>query len=157
VTLAGVLIGTPAFMSPEQVDGDPKRIGPATDIYSLGIILYQLLTGRLPFQGSVTSILRQIGSQTPAKPSAINHDLSEDSLLERVCLKMIAKSPADRYACMADVVAAMDETNTQCANVPVVNRSPMKWLKSLSSGVFSSLLRSPHTPDSSRDSSAEIP
>jgi serine/threonine protein kinase len=156
VTLPGVLVGTPAFMSPEQVDGDAKMIGPPTDIYSLGIILYQLLTGRLPFQGSVTSILRQIGSQTPSRPSAINQELGEDSLLERVCLKMIAKSPADRYASMADVVAALDESSDRCADVPIAARSPLNWLRSLSSGVFSCLLRSPRTHEPSQDGSPAV-
>src|SRR5262249_8266481 len=62
LTTPGRLLGTPAYMSPEQVDGDPARIGPATDIYSLGVVLFEMLTGRLPFQGSLTSILRQISS-----------------------------------------------------------------------------------------------
>ena len=65
VTLPGVIVGTPAFMSPEQVDGDPTKVGPATDIYSLGIVLYYMLTGQVPFKGSLTSILNQIGSKLP--------------------------------------------------------------------------------------------
>src|SRR5262249_55582096 len=77
VTAAGVIIGTPSFMSPEQVDGDQSKIGPATDIYSLGIVLYYLLTGQLPFKGSFTSILNQIGTKMPAKPSAINLEIIE--------------------------------------------------------------------------------
>src|SRR4029077_3975845 len=54
VTMPGVIVGTPSFMSPEQVDGDSAKLGPATDIYSLGIVFYHLLTGKLPFQGSLT-------------------------------------------------------------------------------------------------------
>jgi predicted Ser/Thr protein kinase len=81
VTLPGLILGTPAFMSPEQVDGDPTKVGPATDIYSLGIILYHMLTGQLPFKGSLTSILNQIGSKIPAKPSTLNPEIGEDSPL----------------------------------------------------------------------------
>ena len=55
ITAPGKILGTPAYMSPEQVEGDASNIGPATDIYSLGVILYQMLTGRLPFQGSLLS------------------------------------------------------------------------------------------------------
>ncbi len=113
VTMAGVIIGTPAYMSPEQVEGDPANIGPSTDIYALGVVLYQMLTGRLPFRGSITSILRQIGSDLPPKPSTFNLEIGEDSPVERICLNMIAKSPADRFASMADVVAALDRLTHQ--------------------------------------------
>src|SRR5262249_41417762 len=68
LTAPGRLLGTPGYMSPEQVDGDPKKMGPVSDVYSLGVILYQMLTGRLPFQGSLTSILRQIASAEPTPP-----------------------------------------------------------------------------------------
>jgi serine/threonine protein kinase len=155
VTLPGVILGTPAFMSPEQVDGNPKMIGLSTDIYSLGIILYQMLTGRLPFQGSVTSILRQIGSQTPSKPSAINREIGEDSPLERICLKMIAKSTVDRYSSMAEVITALDASFAGCDDVPITYPSALSRLKSWSSGVFSSLIRSHRTLEASRASSPE--
>jgi serine/threonine protein kinase len=56
LTTPGRILGTPAYMSPEQVEGDPEKIGPATDIYSLGVILYQMLTDRLPFKGSLTAV-----------------------------------------------------------------------------------------------------
>ena len=97
VTMTGVIIGTPAYMSPEQVEGDSRLLGPATDIYSLGVILYQMIAGRLPFQGSLTSILRQIGSDPPPRPSALNLGIGENSPLETVCLKMMAKSVQERY------------------------------------------------------------
>src|SRR5262249_44695938 len=66
------------------------------DIYSLGIVLYQMITGRLPFQGSFTAVLHQIGSAQPARPSTLAPAITEDSPLERICLKMMAKSPNDR-------------------------------------------------------------
>jgi serine/threonine protein kinase len=109
ITTPGKILGTPAYMSPEQVDGDPKKIGHATDIYSLGVVLYQMLTGRVPFQGSFTSILHKIASEQPQKPSAISMDIAVDSPLERICLKMMAKSPTERFPSMAAVADALDE------------------------------------------------
>jgi serine/threonine protein kinase len=109
LTSAGSLLGTPAYMSPEQVDGDPDKVGPASDIYSLGVVLYEMLTGRLPFRGSLTAILRQIAAaQPPPPPSSINPALPEASPLQHICLKMMARSPADRYPSMAAVVEALD-------------------------------------------------
>ncbi len=126
VTTPGKILGTPAYMSPEQVDGDPKKIGPATDIYSLGVVLYQMLTGRVPFLGSFTAILHKIASESPQKPSAINFELAADSPLEQICLKMMAKSPADRYPSMAAVAEALD--NAFPKERPVV-APPSAWDK----------------------------
>ena len=108
ITMIGRVLGTPAFMSPEQVEGDPEKMGPPTDIYSLGVVLFQLLTGRLPFQGSLVSVLRQIGSLAPAPPSTINVALISDPRLEQICLKMMAKLPADRFPSMAAVASALE-------------------------------------------------
>ncbi|MCH8829573.1 MAG: serine/threonine protein kinase, partial [Planctomycetes bacterium] len=107
VTQSGVMLGTPAYMSPEQVDADQERIGPPTDIYSLGVIFYEFLTGRLPFNGSVAAILGQIMTQDPPKPSEHRRDL--DPALEAICLKMMAKTIEERYASMKDVAAALTE------------------------------------------------
>ena len=141
VTLPGLILGTPAFMSPEQVDGDPTKVGPSTDIYSLGIVLYHMLTGQLPFKGSLTSILNQIGTKMPMKPSAINQEIGEDSPLEQVCLKMVAKSPKDRFANMAQVAAALEGLIGKDTDIPLTHTSTLGRIKSWSSGIFSSLVR----------------
>jgi serine/threonine protein kinase len=103
LTTPGRLLGSPAYMSPEQVEGDSDKIGPASDIYSLGVVLYEMLTGRVPFWGSLTAILRQIPCDEPPHPSTLVAAVGHNSLLERVCLKMLAKSPADRFPTMTAV------------------------------------------------------
>src|SRR5262249_60296487 len=65
LTRPGTALGTPAYMSPEQVRGEPDTVGPATDIYALGVILYELVTGRLPFEGSALAILGRILTEEP--------------------------------------------------------------------------------------------
>ena len=95
LTGEGVFIGTLAFCSPEQIQGRSDDIGPATDIYTLGVILYQLVTGQLPFRPSPTlgwDILNQV---SPA-PSKLRPDL--DPLIDAICQKSLAKRPSDRYS-----------------------------------------------------------
>jgi serine/threonine-protein kinase len=95
-TLAGSAVGTPAYMSPEQAAGEIDRLGPATDVYSLGATLYCLLTGRPPLSGDVAEMLRraQAGDFPPPRQVAPQVALA----LEAVCLKAMALRPADRYA-----------------------------------------------------------
>lgn len=116
LTHSGVLIGTPAYMSPEQVDGDLNAMGAGCDIYSLGVILYELLTGRLPFEGSFGTLIAQIVSDPPPPPSALRPDL--DPALEAVCLRALAKNPADRYPSMKDFAAALDQWRRGAAPAP---------------------------------------
>ncbi len=97
VTQSGVMIGTPAYMSPEQVEGE-LDVGPQSDLYSLGVILFELCTARLPFEGGLASVLGQIIMKEPPKPSEYRPDL--DERLETICLKMMAKQPAQRFETM---------------------------------------------------------
>ncbi|WP_197440054.1 protein kinase domain-containing protein [Calycomorphotria hydatis] len=101
ITKSGEILGSPAYMSPEQVDADPNKIGPGCDIYSLGIILYQMLTGNTPFRGPLLAVLSAIATQSPQPPSQLNPKV--DLGLEEICLKMISKSAADRHQSMQEV------------------------------------------------------
>jgi formylglycine-generating enzyme required for sulfatase activity len=116
LTGSGALLGTPAYMSPEQVNGDARAIGPPCDIYSLGVILYELLTGHLPFEGSVGAVLGQILTQAPKPPSASRPDL--DPRLEAICLKAMQKEIVARYASMTEFAWALGET-LQPASPPI--------------------------------------
>lgn len=106
LTLEGAPIGTPAYMPPEQVTGDSNAVGPCSDIYSLGVILYQMLTGRVPYEGSVAAIVGRILFENPQPPSALRPGLEPQ--LEAACLKAMARKPQDRFATMMDFAAALE-------------------------------------------------
>jgi predicted Ser/Thr protein kinase len=101
----GSILGTPAYMSPEQVNGDIQAIGPASDQYSLGVILYELLTGQVPFQGSLGQVMTKILSEAPRPPSWLEPDL--DAALEEICLRAMAKRIPDRFPSAGDFGAAL--------------------------------------------------
>ncbi len=95
-TLPGSALGTPAYMSPEQAAGDLGRLGPRSDVYSLGATLYSLLTGKPPFEGrDVGAMLRSVQKGDFPRPRAV--DPSLDPALEAVCLKAMALAPEGRY------------------------------------------------------------
>lgn len=96
LTTTGAILGTPAFMAPEQAAGKTSTVGPAADIYSLGAILYDLLCGRPPFVGSVAEVLHAVRATEPVAPRKRNAAIPRD--LETICLKSLAKDPARRYS-----------------------------------------------------------
>jgi hypothetical protein len=106
ITHSGAILGTPAYMAPEQVAGDPSAVGRASDIYSLGVILYELMTGHCPFEGRAAMVLGLIVVANPPLPSSFRPEI--DPALEAICLKAMAKKAADRYATMTDFAAALD-------------------------------------------------
>src|SRR5262245_11400193 len=103
-TESGTILGTPSYMAPEQVQGRGHGIGPATDVYALGAILYELLSGRPPFKGaSPMDTVLQVIHDDPVPPSRLQRHLPRD--LETICLKCLARAPGGRYpsaAALAD-------------------------------------------------------
>ncbi len=96
-TRTGDLLGTASYMSPEQASGDVRNLSPRTDVYSLGAVLYELITGEPPFRGEgyLDTVLRVI-EREPTCPRRIRRGISRD--LEQICMKCLEKKPADRYA-----------------------------------------------------------
>ncbi len=106
-TLTQTIAGTPDYMSPEQAAGRRKEISTASDVWALGVILYQMLTGRLPFRGeSPSEILRKVADGEPPKPSTIEGHTDQD--LETLCLRCLDKSPAHRLASACELADELE-------------------------------------------------
>ena len=96
LTTDGQVLGTPAYMSPEQAAGQSHHVDGRSDIYSLGVMLFEMLTGELPFRGSVRMLVQQVMEDEPPRPRKLVSDLPRD--LETICLKCLCKAPSQRYA-----------------------------------------------------------
>ena len=107
MTSTGTIVGTPSYMAPEQASGRRATVGPMTDVYSLGAILYELLTGMPPFRAETPlDTLMEILSGDPEMPRKINPHIPRG--LELVCLKCLAKEPQDRYSTAAELADDLD-------------------------------------------------
>lgn len=114
LTQSGVIVGSPAYMSPEQVEGQPDKLTGAADQYSLGVVLYELLTGQLPFRGSISAVIGQIISKPPPSPRDIRPDL--DPRVSSLCQRMLAKSPQDRFPSLKAVAEEIARILKSAAN-----------------------------------------
>ena len=120
MTLVGTVLGTPAYMSPEQLMGQPADR--RSDIYSAGVLLYQLLTGVRPFEGSLTAIMHKALNTTPPRPSELA--VAAPASLDPVVARAMAKQSADRFPNAAAFARAIREASAAATELPVAARWP---------------------------------
>jgi WD40 repeat protein len=126
MTVEGQVLGTPAYMSPEQAGGEAHRVDGRSDVYSLGVVLYQMLTGELPFRGTVRMLLHHVLHDDPRSPRSLNDRLPRD--VEIICLKCLRKEPDKRYATAR---ALAEDLRRFLAGKPIQARPIHAWERTL--------------------------
>src|SRR5262249_3499881 len=123
LSLAGQIVGPPSYRAPEQPAGSVGQIGPPADVYALGAILYEMLTGRPPFKGTdASATLEQVRSSEVVPPSRLQPRIARD--LETICLKCLRKEPAKRYGSAEELA---EDLRRFLAHLPIRARRPSPW------------------------------
>jgi tRNA A-37 threonylcarbamoyl transferase component Bud32 len=128
LTQEGVILGSPSYMPPEQAAGKLQEVGPQSDVYSIGAVLYQLLTGRAPFVAeTAVGTMKKVLEDDPVPPAKLNPKVPED--LETICLKCLQKAPSQRYGSAAELVLELE----RFLNFEPIEASPAsRWRRSWS-------------------------
>ncbi len=107
LTGAGQVIGSPSYMAPEQAESQLGKVGPGSDVYSVGVILFELITDQLPFEGSLTEVLTKLVNEPAPAPSSVCENI--DFKLDYICLKAMATKPEDRFSSMEEFSQALEK------------------------------------------------
>jgi len=122
LTQEGVVLGTPGYMAPEQARGATELVGPPSDQYSLGVVLYEMLCGRLPLEGPPAAVVARLVHESPPPPRSVREDVPRE--LESICLRAMAKNTLDRYpSCQA----MADDLSSWLSGVRVAPGGPPLW------------------------------
>ncbi len=122
LTTTGTVFGTPSYMAPEQAGGDVSLVSARSDVYSLGAVLYEMLTGRPPFEGTFLQVLKQVESQAPRAPSSLNRAVPKE--VEAVVLRALAKDPGERFADARAFAIALGSPSSMRATVVRTRPTP---------------------------------
>ncbi len=125
ITVAGQVMGSPRYMSPEQISGNVDEMGPACDIYGLGVVLYEMLTGKSLFEtDDILKLIKKIALENPTQPNKINPKV--DPALSQICMTCLQKDPEDRYASMDQLIQELENYPNSQLNQPGRDISSLK-------------------------------